>query len=127
VKTKCTDENQVRMDWLIENDEYDLPDQLRCDSHKKGNTYPAVYGRMYWDKPADTITAGFTSNGQGRFTHPGAFPGRALTPHEAARIQTFPDWFQFLEKDRGVLKKAIGNAVPPLLSMCVVYVAVSAL
>jgi DNA (cytosine-5)-methyltransferase 1 len=125
VKTKCTDENQVRMNWLIKKDEYNLPNRLRCDSHKEGNTYPAVYGRMYWDKPADTITAGFTSNGQGRFTHPGAFPGRALTPHEAARIQTFPDWFQFLEKDRGVLKKAIGNAVPPLLSMCVVFVAVS--
>ena len=82
---------------------------------------------MYWDRPAHTITAGFSSNGQGRFTHPEAFPGRTITPHEAARIQTFPDWFQFPTDKRGVLKKAIGNAVPPILAMHVAEVALSTL
>ena len=121
--TKTTTENKKRMDWLVENNEYDLPNRLRPDCHKDGHTYPAVYGRMYWDRPAHTITAGFSSNGQGRFTHPRAFPGRTITPHEAARIQTFPDWFQFKATKRGVLKKAIGNAVPPILAIHVAEVA----
>jgi DNA (cytosine-5)-methyltransferase 1 len=52
--------------------------------------------------------------GQGRYVHPDE--RRTLTPHEAARLQTFPDWFEFGKKrPRGVLAKAIGNAVPPLL------------
>ena len=110
---------------LVENDEYDLPNHLRPDCHKNGHTYPAVYGRMRWDQPSHTITAGFTSNGQGRFTHPDAFPGRTITPHEAARIQTFPDWFDFATSKRGTLKKAIGNAVPPLLAMYVAEVALN--
>ena len=119
--TDADETNQMRMNWLIENDEYDLPNHLRPDCHKDGHNYPAVYGRMYWDKPADTITTGFTSNGQGRFTHPLAYPGRPLTPHEAARLQTFPDWFDFPTTKRTLLKTVIGNAVPPILAMHVVH------
>ena len=63
-------------------------------SHQKKNTHPAVYGRMHWDEPSSTITAGFTSNGQVG-THPDANPGRTITPHEGARIQSFPDWYKF--------------------------------
>ena len=126
VRTKSNKINQERMNWLIENDEHNLPNERRCPSHQKGNTYPAVYGRMYWDKPADTITTGFTSNGQGRFTHPNAWPGRPITAQEAARLQTFPDWFNFESaKTRTFLKTAIGNAVPPLLAMCMTHVVVS--
>ncbi len=79
------------MKWLIDNDEFELPNHLRPDCHKEGHSYPAVYGRMYPDRPADTISTGFASNGQGRFTHPWAKPGRTITPHEAAAIQSFPD------------------------------------
>ena len=103
------------MNWLVKNDQYDLPNRLRPDCHKNGHTYPAVYGRMYWDRPAHTITAGFSSNGQGRFTHPDAFPGRTITPHEAARIQTFGDDFEFTGAS-GANYKMIGNAVPPMFA-----------
>jgi DNA mismatch endonuclease (patch repair protein) len=52
--------------------------------------------------------------GQGRYVHPSR--RRTITPHEAARLQTFPDWFDFGKNTRrGVLAKVIGNAVPPLL------------
>ena len=38
---------------------------------------------------------------------------RTLTPHEAARIQYFPDFFDFGGMTRTGLARAIGNAVPP--------------
>ena len=54
-----SEENRTRINYLFEHDEYDLPDAVRPDSHKNGHTYPSVYGRMYWEKPAQTITTGF--------------------------------------------------------------------
>jgi DNA (cytosine-5)-methyltransferase 1 len=119
--------NRERMQWLIENNEWDLPNHLRPKCHQNGHNYPAVYGRMKWDEPSSTITSGFGSNGQGRFTHPSANPGRPLTPHEAARIQTFPDWFSFGDQKRSVMAKTIGNAVPPLLAMHVANVVIQSI
>ena len=115
--------NRERMQWLIDRDLYDLPNEKRPPCHQNGHNYPAVYGRMHWDRPAYTITAGFGSNGQGRFQHPDR--ATTLTPHEAARVQTFPDWFDFSDHSgmRRVLSKSIGNAVPPLLAMYVAHVA----
>jgi len=70
---------------------------------------------MWWDKPAPTLTTGFGCNGRGRFTHPKE--ARVLTPHEAARVQTFPDFFDFsIIKKRTDLHRLIGNAVPPLMA-----------
>ena len=121
------DENKKRMQWLIDNDEYDLPNKLRPDCHKDGHNYPAVYGRMYYDLPSSTITTGFRSNGQGRFTHPVANPARPLTPHEGARIQTFPDWFSFEKVGVTKMSKGIGNAVPPILAMHIANLAISSI
>jgi DNA (cytosine-5)-methyltransferase 1 len=107
--------NASRMAFLFEKGQYNLPDDQRPDCHKAGeHSYVSVYGRLRWDRPAQTITTGFGSMGQGRYVHPQR--RRTITPHEAARLQTFPDWFVFGENaPRGVLAKAIGNAVPPLL------------
>ena len=119
--------NQERMDFLLDEEVYDLPNEERPPCHRDGHNYPAVYGRMSWDVPSSTITAGFGSTGQGRFMHPSrcvvSGAGRTLTPHEAARVQTFPDWFDFSGHRRGVLSKTIGNAVPPILGMFVARVA----
>jgi DNA (cytosine-5)-methyltransferase 1 len=111
-------ENASRIKHLFENDLYDLPDTERPDSHKNGHTYPSVYGRMYWNKPSQTITTGFLTPGRGRHIHP--IRPRVITPHEAARIQTFPDTFSFVvdaavPPSRTGLQKWIGDAVPPLL------------
>ncbi len=84
--------NFARMQWLIDNDEYNLPNGMRPKCHRDNtHTYNAMYGRLAWDDPAPTITTGFGSMGQGRFVHP-AKP-RTITPHEAARLQTLPDFF----------------------------------
>ena len=103
--------NQDRIHYLFEHNLYELPNEQRPDCHRlKPHTYPAVYGRMHWDRPSPTITGGFACCGRGRFVHP--LRERTLTPHEAARVQYFPDFFDFGGMTRGGMVRAIGNAVP---------------
>ena len=103
--------NQARIHYLFEHDLYELPNDQRPDCHRlKPHTYPAVYGRMHWNRPSPTITGGFACCGRGRFVHP--LRERTLTPHEAARVQYFPDFFDFGGMTRSGLVRAIGNAVP---------------
>ncbi|KQS76375.1 DNA cytosine methyltransferase [Rhizobium sp. Leaf383] len=120
--------NVDRINYLFDHDIHDLPDAQRPDCHKNGTTYTAVYGRMHWDKPAPTITTGFGTPGQGRYIHPTR--RRVITPHEAARIQGFPDWFDFTPPDVAVkrknLAKWIGDAVHPVLGYAVALAAMSA-
>jgi len=113
-----SEENQRRVDFLHDYDIYELPDAQRPDCHKDGHTYPSVYGRVYPDRPANTVTTGFMSPGRGRYVHP--TERRGLTPHEAARLQGFPDDFKFEaeagnELNNKALSKVIGDAVPPPL------------
>jgi len=94
----------------------DWPSDLVADCHRSatGKTYPSVYGRMEWDKPAPTITTQCYGFGNGRFGHPEQ--DRAITLREAAIIQTFPRNYAFVPNDRvvnfSVLGRLIGNAVP---------------
>ena len=115
---EVSSENKKRMEWLINNDEYDLPNHLRPDCHKEGTTYKAVYGRLYPDAPAGTITGGFMSPGRGRFTHP--FEPRALTAFEASILQGFPSNYKFYDQDtypgNSHLARIIGDAVSPYMS-----------
>jgi DNA (cytosine-5)-methyltransferase 1 len=70
---------------------------------------------MHWDEPSQTITSGFSSMGQGRYVH--AKERRTLTPHEAARLQSIPDFFQFdYAIGRTALAEMIANAVPTKLT-----------
>lgn len=72
-----------------------------------------VYGRMYWDRPANTITASARNPASGRFAHPEQ--DRGLTIREAALLQGFPRSFTFSGPfDDKFLQ--IGNAVPPTFS-----------
>lgn len=110
-------ETKKRIEWLYAKpDRFDLPDDRRPDCHRlKAHRYQAVYGRMFPERPAPTITTGFLVMGQGRFVHP--TKPRTLTPHEGARLQFLPDWLSLppdlLRKDYAAL---IGNAVPPKLT-----------
>jgi DNA (cytosine-5)-methyltransferase 1 len=116
--TQVSKTSQERIDWLFDNDEFDLPDWFRPDCHRtKVHTYKSVYGRLYWELPAWTITTGFQVMGQGRFLHP--TQRRVITSHEAARLQYFPDFFDFGIRNRKGYAKMIGNAVPSKLAYVV--------
>ena len=72
--------------------------------------YRDVYGRLYWDRPANTIT-GFSRNpASGRYVHPEQH--RGLSIREAALLQSFPASWHFEGSfDHRFIQ--IGNAVPP--------------
>ncbi|MFL5560784.1 MAG: DNA cytosine methyltransferase [Gemmatimonadaceae bacterium] len=115
--SRATARTQERIDWLFDHDAHNLPDSERPDCHRtKEHSYKSVYGRMWWDRPAPTITGGFETMGRGRFVHPGC--RRTITPHEAARLQMIPDFFDFSPalQAHSRLAVIIGNAVPPKLS-----------
>lgn len=111
--------NRERVAYLFEHGLYDLPNLQRPKCHRGAHSYVSMYGRLSWDKPAQTITSGFGSMGQGRYVHPSR--PRVITPHEAARLQGIPDFFDWsgVEK-RTSLHRLIGNAVPPRLGGWVV-------
>jgi DNA (cytosine-5)-methyltransferase 1 len=107
--------NQERIAWLFDKGEFDLPNRLRPACHQSDHSYTAMYGRLKWTEPAQTLTTGFGSMGQGRYVHPSQ--RRTITPHEAARLQMLPDFWDFSSvTKRGQLARLIGNAVPPVLA-----------
>jgi DNA (cytosine-5)-methyltransferase 1 len=109
-------DNERRMSWLFQYDKYDLPNEHRPVCHQSDHSYRSMYGRLAWEAPAQTVTTGFGSMGQGRYVHPGL--PRTITPHEAARLQMLPDFVDFRSaRTRGAVARLIGNAVPPVLSM----------
>jgi len=90
----------------------DLPESIRPKSGF-GNTY----AKMWWNKPAPTITRNFATPSSSRCIHP--TQSRALSTREGARLQSFPDSYIFCGS-RSLKNLQIGNAVPPLLSIALV-------
>ncbi|MDR3244195.1 MAG: DNA cytosine methyltransferase [Elusimicrobiota bacterium] len=86
----------------------DLPKDLRPSSGFKN-----TYCRLWWNRPATTITRNLSTPSSSRCIHPKA--PRPLTTREGARIQCFPDDFKFYgsKADRNL---QVGNAVPTFLS-----------
>ena len=83
----------------------DLPEELRLNI--KGARISQIYKRLDPDKPSYTVTG---SGGGGTHIYHWAEP-RALTNRERARLQTFPDTYEFLGNKESV-RKQIGMAVP---------------
>jgi len=90
-----------------------IPDELQPSSG-----YHNSYSRLDSSEPAVAITSNMSKPSSARCIHP--FQNRGLTPREGARLQTFPDAYEF----KGGLvsrRQQIGNAVPPYLGESLGY------
>lgn len=104
----------------------DLPEHLQHESfrrrafrrvmdgtpvEKRGGA-PSGLKRLFGNEPSLTITSAATRE----FVHP--TEDRLLTLRECARLQTFPDWFEFAGGAASRIQQ-IGNAIPPILARAV--------
>lgn len=112
---KATNHSQVALDKLAmippEGDKSSMPNELYGRQ-----IFKTTWSRLEWDKPSPTIDTRFDTPSNGRNSHP--FLNRAITPREAARIQSFPDSFVFYGCKTSICKQ-IGNAVPPLMAKAI--------
>lgn len=93
---------------------FDLPVHLQSPCWRNKPTGSTdVFGRMWYERPAPTIRTEFFKPEKGRYLHPEA--NRPITLREGARLQTFPDSFEFAGSFTQIAKQ-IGNAVPPSLA-----------
>ena len=70
--------------------------------------YNKAFQRMNSKLPSNTIDTGHRN-----YFH--YVENRIPTVRESARIQSFPDWFEFIGT-KGSQYRQVGNAVPPLLA-----------
>ena len=86
-------------------------DDLQINAYRgKDDIFKDVYGRMYWNRPAPTITTRFNSISNGRFGHPKE--DRGISLREGATLQTFPNSYKFYGSSIAIIARQIGNAVP---------------
>ena len=88
-----------------------LPEEMHGNQKFK-----TTWGRLKWDAVSPTIDTRFDASSNGTNNHP--YLNRAITPREAARIQSFDDSFVFYGS-KVYVRKQIGNAVPPLLAKAI--------
>jgi DNA (cytosine-5)-methyltransferase 1 len=92
-----------------------LPRHLRPPCHRtRDEGFTNTYGRMVWDQPSSTITAGCLSPSKGRFGHPDEL--RTISLREAALIQTFPSSYKFPGDKIDAACSVVGNALPCLFA-----------
>ena len=78
--------------------------------------FSGTWGRLKWDDVSPTIDTRFDAASNGTNNHP--FLHRAITPREAARLQSFDDKFIFVGA-KVHIRAQIGNAVPPLMAKAI--------
>lgn len=93
----------------------------RIVSHNRFGSYPDVYGRMAWGKPAPTIKRECSHVGNGRYVHPEK--DRLCSVREMAALQGFPNDFALNGAAVSNMYRHIGDAVPPLISYQLAHLA----
>lgn len=83
---------------------------------QRPGSFPDVYGRLAWDRPAPTVTRECSHPGNGRYSHPEQ--DRLLSVREMALIQGFPADYRFMGNVSSKYRQ-IGDAVPPMIAMMI--------
>ncbi|MFN4096260.1 MAG: DNA cytosine methyltransferase [Sphingomonas sp.] len=98
----------------------DIPIELLPEGMKraKRSDHTKRYGRLSWTGLASTILTKCDPH-WGAYFHPDQ--NRTISVREAARLQSFPDWFEF-KGSRTDQYVQIGNAVPPALGRAIAQV-----
>jgi DNA (cytosine-5)-methyltransferase 1 len=89
-----------------------IPKRLMRNYADPSRCHTGIYYRLKDNEPSIVI-GNFRKN---MLIHP--WQDRGLSVREAARLQSFPDWFQFTGSI-GFQQQQVGNAVPPLLAKAV--------
>lgn len=105
-----------------------IPLHARPKCHTKSDKgFGNTYGRMSWNLPSPTITAGCTTLSKGRFGHPDK--NRTISVKEASLLQTFPMDYIFATPYMDHVCQIIGNALPckfaeTIAKQCITYLSI---
>lgn len=91
-----------------------IPSMWRSVEAGRLNRHCDAYGRMAWDRPAPTIKRESAHPGNGRYSHPDQ--DRLCTVREMAIMQGFPRSYRFTSRSRKNAYRNVGDAVPPVIS-----------
>jgi DNA (cytosine-5)-methyltransferase 1 len=90
----------------------DIPSRLMKTYKNRTECHTGIYHRLH-PQCASKVIGNYRKN---MLIHP--LENRGLSVREAARIQSFPDWFEF-KGSIGFQQEQVGSAVPPLLAKAV--------
>lgn len=86
-----------------------IPEHLMQNYKDRTRCHTGIYHRLKESEPSIVI-GNYRKN---MLVHP--TQDRGLSVREAARLQSFPDWFEF-KGSIGFQQQQVGNAVPPMLA-----------
>lgn len=110
ITTKTTDTAMERFKEIQQGKNFhSLSDEMKSTYAKPERTQNTIYLRLDPNEPSGTVV----NVRKSMWIHPTL--DRAVTVREAARLQSFPDSFEFVGTKDSQFQQ-VGNAVPPLLA-----------